>query len=394
MTEERLYTLFARYHKGEATPEEIAALQEYLQQVPDREAQLRGLLQRAWEEQDQPDSAFINYRKEEMWQHIVRKEPAAFATRRRMRYAVAAVFLLAAAIPAYLWLRTAPVATVVSAVPKDDVQPGHSGAVLRLSDGRTIVLDSAADGMVARQGDIDVVKKDGRISYSGTTTGDLLYNDVMTDRGRQWQLTLPDGTRVWLNAASSIRYPLAFTGNERLVEMSGEVFFDVAHNNKQPFRVKTGSLVIEDIGTAFNINAYTDERSVNTTLVEGKAKVYNNNKTVVLQPGQQARATGNELLTVNNGVNLEETTAWKDGMFHYEHADIQTILRQFARWYDITVHYEGAVPDDKYFMIMNRNNKLSSALKVLKAAGIGFRIEDQHLYVTAPAEKGLPVRSN
>lgn len=384
MTSDRLHTLFTRYHKGEASAEEIAELHNYLSAMPDREAQLGLLLQRMWDEQEEPDARFADYKREEMWQAIMQEQQPPVKKIAWLRYAAAAVFLCAVAGTAYLFLhkRSVPSFTQTTS-PANDALPGHNGAVLRLSNGQTIVLDSLADGTVAHQGNIQVIKENGMIKYAGTST-DPVYNEITTDRGRQWQLTLPDGSKVWLNAASSIRYPLYFNGADRTVETTGEVYFEVAHNDKQPFKVKTGDLLVEDLGTAFNINAYTDESSVSTTLVEGKVKVIKDNNAVLLKPGQQARDLENSKpLSVVNNVNLEEITAWKNGMFHYENADIKTILRQFSRWYNINVHYEGAVPSDRYFMIMNRNSNLSSALKVLQAAGIHFRIEGQHLYVNA-----------
>jgi hypothetical protein len=273
---------------------------------------------------------------------------------------------------------------MAQAMPVKDVAPGRSGAILRLADGRKIVLDSIPDGLVAMEGDVQIIKAQGEIKYIGKA-GETLYNDVVTDRGRQWQLILPDGSRVWLNAASSIRYPLRFSGTERLVEMTGEAYFEVVHNDHQPFRVKTGGMLIEDRGTAFNVNAYSDESGINTTLTEGLVDIQSGDRKVTLHPGQQARvmhAGMNETqIKVVNDVNLEEVTAWKEGIFHFEDADIRTILRQFARWYDVSVTYEGTIPTDKYFMIMGRDRTLSAALKTLQAGGVQFDIEGKHLFV-------------
>lgn len=305
---------------------------------------------------------------------------------RRYRWVAAAVLLLmAGTLYWYTASKTAdPGQFMAQAMPVKDVAPGRSGAILRLADGRKIVLDSIPDGLVAMEGDVQIIKEHGEIKYIGKA-GEMLYNDVVTDRGRQWQLSLPDGSRVWLNAASSIRYPLRFSGTERLVEMTGEAYFEVVHNDQQPFRVKTGGMLIEDRGTAFNVNAYSDEGGMNTTLTEGLVDIQSGDRKVTLRPGQQARVMhagmADMQIKVLNDVNLEEVTAWKEGIFHFEEADIKTILRQFARWYDVTVTYEGAIPTDKYFMIMGRDKTLSAALKTLQAGGVQFDIEGKHLFV-------------
>jgi ferric-dicitrate binding protein FerR (iron transport regulator) len=305
---------------------------------------------------------------------------------RRYRWVAAAILLLMAGT-GYWYMASKPADPaqfMAQAMPVKDVAPGRSGAILRLADGRKIVLDSIPDGLVAMEGDVQIIKAQGEIKYIGKA-GETLYNDVVTDRGRQWQLILPDGSRVWLNAASSIRYPLRFSGTERLVEMTGEAYFEVVHNDHQPFRVKTGGMLIEDRGTAFNVNAYSDESGINTTLTEGLVDIQSGDRKVTLHPGQQARVmhTGmNETqIKVVNDVNLEEVTAWKEGIFHFEDADIRTILRQFARWYDVSVTYEGTIPTDKYFMIMGRDRTLSAALKTLQAGGVQFDIEGKHLFV-------------
>lgn len=300
---------------------------------------------------------------------------------RRFRWAAAAIFLLLAGGTTWLLLNRQDKQSSVAAVSKNDVQPGHSGAVLHLSDGSTIVLDSAANGVLAMQGKIQVVKENGELKYIGKTN-EMVYNDVTTDKGRQWSLVLPDGSKVWLNAASSIHYPLSFTGKERIVEITGEAYFEVVHNAAQPFRVKAGNQVIEDIGTAFNINAYTDEKVVRTTLVEGSVKINAANTSVTIKPGQQAFLADNSNSFTTTEVNTADAVAWKTGFFSFHDADIQTVMRQLIRWYDVQVTYQGEGDRQSFTGKIDRNLTLAQILNGLSDSRAHFRIEEgKHIVI-------------
>jgi transmembrane sensor len=268
---------------------------------------------------------------------------------------------------------------------KGDVAPGHYGAVLHLSDGRTIVLDSASNGTLAMQGKVQVVKENGTLKYVGKADV-VVYNDISTDKGRQWQLVLPDGSKVWLNASSSIHYPLSFTGKERLVEVTGEAYFEVVHNATLPFKVKVGNQVIEDIGTAFNVNAYSNEPAIKTTLVQGIVKVstfQHSASNIVLKPGEQASGTTNGLKVAK--VDVDEVLAWQRGLFSFHHADIQTIMRQLARWYNVEVKYESKVPEDKTFTgEIGRDLTLAQVLRGLQKMNVHIKIEEDKRIVILP----------
>jgi transmembrane sensor len=299
--------------------------------------------------------------------------------RRWMGWAAAAVILLIAGGAVYYFAanKTPEKPTIASGSYKGDVLPGHSGAVLHLADGATVVLDSARNGTVARQGTVEAVKVNGELKYVGTAS-DVVYNTVTTARGRQWQLTLPDGTKVWLNASSSIHYPLAFTGKDRVVEMTGEAYFEVAHNAEQPFRVKVGDQVIEDVGTAFNVNAYTDEPAMRTTLAEGAVRVGG----ATLEPGQQAIIVGDRVRV--SVANVGQALAWKNGFFSFDKADINTVMRQLSRWYDVEVKFQG-VPDTTPFEgEIGRGLTLAQVLKGLEQIHVHFRIEEDKRIVILP----------
>jgi hypothetical protein len=272
-----------------------------------------------------------------------------------------------------------------------DVQPGGNKAVLTLANGQVIDLDSAHNGILVEQGNMAVVKNNnGEVVYKAVDDeknarhAANVYNMLATPRGGQYQLTLPDGSRVWLNAASSIRYPVAFANDERQVEITGEVYFEVEKNPKKPFRVTilpTGG-VVEVLGTHFNINAYSDEPAIKTTLLEGSVKVSSmvNGEWSMLKPGQQASIHHSQL-TIHDNVDLELAMAWKNGFTLFKSADIKSIMRQAARWYDVEVMYEGTVPERSFTGGISRNAPLSELLQLLEVSKVHFKIEGKKLIV-------------
>jgi hypothetical protein len=303
----------------------------------------------------------------------------------RILTAAAILLLMLTGIAVYFMADRNSKKRTMLALYKGDVQPGHNGAVLHLSDGRVIVLDSVANGTLAMQGTIQVVKENGALKYVGKTD-EVVYNDISTNNGRQWQLILPDGTKVWLNAASSIHYPLSFTGKERVVGITGEAYFEVVHNASQPFKVKAGNQIIEDIGTSFNVNAYSNEPVVKTTLVDGSVKlaIANSALLTVLKPGEQGCSGTKDGLKVTKA-DVEEVTAWRRGLFSYRHADIQTVMRQLARWYNVEIKYEAKIPEYETFTgEIGHDLTLSQVLRGLQKMNIHFKIEEDKRIVILP----------
>lgn len=245
--------------------------------------------------------------------------------------------------------REQPASTLVSGIElvREDVQPGGNYATLTLGDGSQVVLDSASNGLIASQGSARVVKlRNGQIKYeTARNAGEVVYNTMSTPIGGQYHLVLPDGTDVWLNAASSITYPTAFVGNERRVSITGEAYFEVARNEAKPFQVKAGDQLIEVLGTHFNVNAYGDEKTLNTTLVEGKVKILTAGESLLLQPGQQAQNNKAGQLKLHQHPDIEETLAWKNGLFYFNGTDIETIMRNVARWYGVEVVYKDKIQE-------------------------------------------------
>lgn len=260
------------------------------------------------------------------------------------------------------------------------VSPGKDGAILTLSNGTTIVLDSAHNGPLTVDKGANIVKDGSRIIYnSNGATNEVTCNTIATPNGRQFQLMLADGSKVWLNAASSIRFPTAFIGKTRNVEVTGEAYFEVAKNPSMPFKVKANGTEVEVLGTHFNINAY--DNLTKTTLLEGSVRIQVGSSKNMLKPGQQAQTTGDGNIRIQNNVDLEQVVAWKNGRFQFEDASIQFIMAQIARWYDVDVVYEGKVPQRTFSADISRTTELKDFLKVLKESGVHFRLEGKILTV-------------
>lgn len=254
-----------------------------------------------------------------------------------------------------------------------DLPPGGNKAVLTLANGSTIVLDEAQKGIIARQGHSAIVKAaGGQLLYEKDDTAAALgYNVITTPRGGQYQVRLPDGTKVWLNAGSSVRFPTAFTGGCREVEMRGEAYFEVVHSARQPFIVKAGKEEIEDIGTHFNVNAYDDEPAMKTTLLEGSVKIEGQ----ILHPGQQANIDKKGQWKLIDHADTEEAVAWKNGLFEFNGADITTVMRAIGRWYDVQINYEAQKDSHRFTGQISRNAKASEALQILATSGYHFEIK-------------------
>ena len=307
-------------------------------------------------------------------------------------WAVAAtVFVLA--LTALLWPRTKKGelispdggggAQVIAAI-----KPATNKAVLTLADGSTVALDSAVNGVVAAQGALKVQQQQGQLTYQHATAAgeQVFYNTLTTPRGGKYRLLLPDGSQVWLNAASSIRYPTAFAGKERVVELTGEAYFDVIANEKQPFKVNSGGQQVVVLGTGFNVNAYSDERLIKTTLVSGSVKVAEQvpetGASVVLTPGNQARFVKGSIRVKE--VNTEDETAWKNDLFAFNDVDFETVIRELSRWYDVDINFKGQMPGRQLMGNVSRNYSITQVLKMLAfAARIDYEIDGRTITLSS-----------
>ncbi|MDB4923995.1 FecR family protein [Mucilaginibacter sp.] len=266
---------------------------------------------------------------------------------------------------------------------KTNITPGSNKAILTLQDGSKIVLNDAKDGTLAQQGNANVVKlANGQLVYNKTNAEPekVLYNTMTTPRGGQYKLTLPDGTEVWLNSASSITYPTAFVGKERNVNITGEAYFEVAKNKEKPFRVRSGNQTIEVLGTHFNVMAYADEDAIKTTLLEGSVKIVENNEASILKPGEQAIVDKNGSVKIGPAL-VDEALAWKNGYFKFNRVNIKYIMRQLARWYDVDVLYEGNIKNDEFVGTIGRGENIRQVLHILELDNVHFKIEDKKIIV-------------
>lgn len=262
---------------------------------------------------------------------------------------------------------------------KDDVQPGSNKAILTLADGSTIELDAVNNGMLAKQGNMKVIKLSGdKLAYEKAdgSIKDIQYNTISTPRGGQFQLVLADGSHVWLNAASSITFPTSFAGDKREVSISGEAYFEVARHAGKPFRVSANNVIVQVLGTHFNMSAYANEGNISTTLIEGAVKVIDGKASAVIKPGEQAIVkNSSEQISVLKDVNLESIIAWKNGKFNFQEEDIHSIMRKLERWYDIKVTIQQDVTKEKFVGVISRDVQLSQILRMLEKTGVvGFSV--------------------
>lgn len=300
-----------------------------------------------------------------------------------LRIAVAACVVLALLAGGYVFLHDSKQVQEL-VIAKEDRAPGGNKAVLTLGNGQTIVLDSISNGKLAGQTGSSISKpENGLLVYSAETTisKTVQYNILRTPRGGQYKVILPDGTTVWLNAASSIRYPTAFNGSQRTVSITGEAYFEVIHDAAKPFRVIVMGQTIEDLGTKFNINAYGDEPFVKTTLLHGSVSVTKGAQQVVLKPGQQAVVSNNSNDVNVQRVDTANAVAWINGFMSLEHMTVKEFMNRLSRWYNVDVDYNGAIPNKKFGGMINRNASLSDVLSVLDASGIHTRLERKKIIV-------------
>lgn len=400
---EDLVHLVKKYISGTALPGEVEEL-FFLLRNGEHDALIKELL--AGNLSEQPTVEYDAERWEPVLQRVLaarRLSPPAASPRKittGMRWLIAACFLISLGAGFYVWSHRQVEATIAAAPspkPVQDVAPGKDGAILTLADGSKIVLDSLSNGSVSVQGDAKVVKSNGMLSYdlpagaaAQAVSAQPVYNILSTPKGRQFRLILPDGTRVWLNALSSIRYPATFIENHRTVELTGEAYFEVAKNAAKPFHVLVPAhengrqqMDVQALGTGFNINAYEDEPSVKATLIEGVVKFMAQGEEKVMEPGQQGIVSNRNPRVKLKNVDTEQVMAWKNGYFILDGTSIQAVMRQLARWYDVEVEYKGNFTGDDFAGQIPRTATLSQVLKMIELTEVvRFEIEGRKVIVS------------
>lgn len=392
MRKDDFIQLIDKYLSETATPDERLLLEHYYKELS---AQGKAPLPQEDEKKIQKELLESIFQQIQPAHPALPLAPVTRISKRRWLWVAAATFLPLLGLMTWFFLhnkQTSPTRMANSHVLQNDISPGGNKAILTLASGEQIVLDTAKGGAITRQGNFNVIKQEGgRLAYNRINQDDaslpaapaaIKYNTLTTPRGGQYRVTLSDGTRVWLNASSSLRYPTAFTERERMVEISGEAYFEVEKSKDMPFVVKAGRAVVQVLGTQFNIMAYSDEAALNTTLVEGGVRVSIGDVSKTLKPGQQARLTAGGELTLADDADIDQTLAWKDNLFTFNDVDIRTVMRQIARWYDVDITYTGKI-SQHFNGNISRSVNVSKVLAMLELTGtVHFRIEGRQIVVS------------
>lgn len=366
-------------NRREWTPEDKQYMLEYLETTGATE------LEELMQEQFRTANKMIDpVLKEEMLNNI--HDKIVYRRKWPYRFMAAATFTGLLVLAFYIFKHPQQ-PTVVATQPYKTIpiKPGTEKAILTLADGSNITLDDAANGTLASQGTTSVLKLNGKLSYTSAGKSKAIgYNTISTPRGKPYQIELPDGSQVWLNAASSLRFPTAFTGKERRVEITGEAYFEIAKNTAMPFFVKVKDAEVQVLGTHFNIMAYDEEDVVKTTLLQGAVRFVSTNSSLLLEPGQQSQLGKNGQVKIERSVNLSDVMAWKNGSFHFGSENIKVVMRQLSRWYDIDIEYQdnGTELKDQFYADIPRNTNLTDVLKVLELTGkVKFKTEGRKVIV-------------
>lgn len=374
-SEEKLRELAQKWLNGSLTAEEEVLFNQWYDQLPPSEIEV--------DSRDTNADAF----KERVYQRVmtsIRPEENNILTHKRrwMAWSAAAAIVLAFGLGVYFTAQKTSKHTSAIAVAKR-IAPGGNRATLTLANGQVIYLDSAEKNQLPDQGNTQIVNADnGVLAYQAAksnTEEKIVYNTLSTPVGGQYQLQLPDGTKVWLNSASSIRYPVNFTGAERVVSITGEAYFEVKHNARMPFAVRAGNTLIHDIGTHFDINAYSNEPDLKVTLTEGSVEV---EQTILktkqlMQPGEQISINRQGIMKTVKDFDVEKAIAWKNGLFDFDGEKLEAVMRQVSRWYNVDVEYPDGVPDIQFTGSIHRNVDASQVLDMLGYFKINFKIVEE-----------------
>ncbi|MBN8785956.1 MAG: FecR family protein [Terrimonas sp.] len=396
--------LMTRFLNNECTDEEVVEILDYIGKSDSNRLlleQMQAFYKASLQEDDLPEAAGWSSRvRMELLKNINTRTAIPVYKRQFFRAAAVVFLLLSAGAFFYFSSRKTIHNDIASGRKSEIILPGSNKATLTLADGSLIDLNEAGNGDIAFQGDVKVIKTDGKINYNVANTGSnvIAYNTITTPRGGQYAIVLADGSKVWLNATSSLRFPTSFNGSSRKVELTGEGYFEIAQSKlpdgrKQPFFVSINTAsghggIVEVLGTHFNIMAYDEEGAINTTLLEGAVKLNTGEKTVLLKPGQQAHVTkGVDQVEVLVDVDTDSVIAWKNGEFRFDNTDLKSIMRQIERWYDINIIYDKNIPEIGLSGKIKRKNNIEQLLEILEATHkIQFRIEGKNVFV-APYKK-------
>ncbi|SFH34044.1 FecR family protein [Pedobacter insulae] len=365
-----------RYRLGTATADEIAFLEKYYAVFEEKES--------FFASHDQEMYETLNTELKSAIDQEINRSNESFSLRPWVKYFAAASVLLILSISIYLTISQKPYQRVSKT---NDFAAGSDKAILKLGDGTEILLDTATNGAIVQLDGLTITKNDaGEIEYktNPTFSSDVVtYNTITIPNGGKYHVVLPDGSNVWLNAASSLRYPTIFKGKERQVEITGEGYFEVTKNKEMPFIVSCRNQKITVLGTHFNINSYEDEDGIKTTLLEGSVKVETAKDALLIKPGEQAYLNSSNLAIQKKAVDIAQETAWKDNLFSFKGDDVQSIMRQVSRWYDVEISYQGNITDQKFYGEISRTSKLSEVFAILELNNVHFKSKGRKIIVSS-----------
>ncbi len=379
MTREEYEVLYQKYLSGDCTEAERRILEEYSDSFE--------LSDQPWDEESMGKAEHARQKIAANLSTSIKRSESRKRLHIRTWYAAASIILLMLSVLIYSRSYVEnPVAAQAEKGPVEveDILPGENKAILILDDGSRINLDDAASGLIASESNTTIRKlPDGQLHYvagAPKAGSEIRFNTVATPRGGQFQITLPDGSRVWLNAGSSLRFPTLFTGGERKVELTGEAYFEVAENKAMPFKVLANNSEIRVLGTHFNVMAYDDEKQMNTTLLEGSVQILKGADKVLIKPGQSAILNkASEKITVA-AADADQAVAWKNGYFIFVDESIESIMRKVSRWYDVEVSYTGNLNNKDFTGTISRNKNVSELLRMLELTGaVHFKIAQEDL---------------
>lgn len=391
MHEKQLTSLIEKYLSGEATEAEKTQVEQWYESM---EFSTRKLKQEEFDEIDASEARSLDAltrklseRHSQATETTGREVIPSAGSRRRWLVAAAVVAMIASASLFFLFRSSRDTLPApASRVSETNILPGGTKAILTLGNGIKITLDSIHAGLVSTQGKTRVVKLgSGQLAYhtGGLSSGQPVYNTIATPMGGYYQVVLPDGSHVWLNAASSIRFPTTFPEGAREVQITGEAYFEIAQKRDQPFRVHVNGMTVTVLGTHFDVMAYQDETAIRTTLVEGSVKITKGDRAMTLTPGQQLSLNHTGHMTLTQNAEITKAIAWKNHLFWFDNDDIRTIMRQVARWYNVAVEIEGDIPGH-FTGSLPRNVPVSKVFEVLQKTGsIHYRIESGKIIVSS-----------
>jgi len=390
MDSERLQYLLECYHNSSCTPQELAELNQWYEQLGTDSKRIDDWISQAGGEQQLAEELFKNFNKK------IKPKKNSFLRSLSWQVSAAAVIFILLGIGFLFYTMFIASNGGQTEIAQLVILPGKNKAVLTLADGTKVVLDDSKNGEISKQNGVLITKTDsGSLAYHTVktptvTSNKMAYNTLYVPRGGQYKVMLPDGTKVWINSESTLYFPVTSNGKDRQVRLKGEAYFEVAHNKQLPFKVLTGDQLVQVLGTHFNIKGYPEDINISTTLLRGSVEIHqlSSSHSRMLVPGQQSNVTENRNEIDISQVKTDQEVAWKNGYFLFDNQDIKSVMKTISRWYDVDVTYKNTPGDDRFGGTFSRNANLSELLGNLEDLGdVHFQIEQRRIIVSHSVSK-------